>query len=227
MFGMNELSWPYSWEERRVLIKDGILYVPDLLESYDAFQFPGFSSAEVFGNEREVQIEYCSGNGAWIADKARLNPHINFVAVEKKFDRVRKIWKKKKKLQLDNLFIVYGEGLLTTKHYFPEKSITQVYVNFPDPWPKTRHWKNRIVQGAFIDEMSRILQDGGSLMVVTDDPPFSAFVIKEMSAHKHFKSAFPDPYFVQECPGYGSSYFEELWREQGKIIRYHRYAKWS
>lgn len=227
MFGMNELTWPYSWEERRVLIKDGILYVPDLLERYDDFVFPGFSSPEVFGNEREVQVEYCSGNGAWIVEKAMQNPQVNYVALEKKFDRVRKIWKKKQKFQLDNLFIVYGEGLLTTQNYFPKSSITQVYVNFPDPWPKTRHWKNRIVQGAFIDEMARILTEGGSLMVVTDDAPFSEFVMKEMAPHKGFKSVFPDPYFVQEFPGYGSSYFEELWREQGKTIRYHRYATWS
>lgn len=224
---MNELTWPYSWEERRVLIQDGILYVPDLLDSYEDFVFPGFSSSEVFGNEREVQIEYCSGNGAWIADKARLHPQINFVAVEKKFDRVRKIWKKKKKFQLDNLFIVYGEGLLTTQHYFPENSVTEVYINFPDPWPKTRHWKNRIVQGAFIDEMARILKREGSLMVVTDDPPFSSFVIKEMNAHPRFKSAFSEPYFIDEYPGYGSSYFEDLWREKGKQIRYHRYVKWK
>ncbi len=218
-----DLTWPYSWNDRKVLLKDRVLYVPDQLENYEAFQLPDLDSPDIFGNANPVHIEYCSGNGAWIIEKARLNPGINWIAIEMKFDRVRKIWKKSR--DLPNLFIIYGEGLLSSRCYIPTLSIAEVYINFPDPWPKKRHWKNRIVQAPFVKELERMLQPGGFFNFVTDDAPYSEAVISEMAQHSVFLSCYKEPDFATECNGYGSSYFEELWRQKGKQIRYHRYQK--
>ena len=141
-----QLKPPCSWEDRRVILDDGILFVPDYFDAYDSFTFPGWDSPEVFGTQRPVHVEFCSGNGTWIAEKAQQHPDVNWVAIEIRFDRVRKIWSKKKNLGLDNLFVVCGEGLRSSHHYFPEGSVDTVYVNFPDPWPKKRHAKHRSYQ---------------------------------------------------------------------------------
>lgn len=212
---------PYKWEERRVLLKDRVLYVPERLENYEEYQFPGFS--EVFGNENPVNIEYCSGNGAWIVEKAKENPQINWVAVELKFDRVRKIWNKAKAANLNNLLIVYGEASLSTQLYFPKQSVQEVFINFPDPWPKRRHFKNRLIQSSFIDLLKMVMKPSGLFTFVTDDPPYSKVLIQEMQQHPEFASLYQDPFFVNELEGYGSSFFEELWRSKGMKIRYHRY----
>lgn len=220
---MSNLSWPYTYETRHVAISDGVLFLPDLLDDYDQFIFPAWE--EIFNNSNPIAIEYCSGNGAWIVEKALENPGINFVAVEKKFDRVRKIHGRMRRMGVTNLFIVYGEGLRFTKEYVKQGSVEQVYINFPDPWPKRRHWDNRIMQGVFLLEMQRILRKGAQLTFVTDDEPYSEAVLKEISKHPAFKPLFPLPHYVHELAGYGSSYFEELWRSKGLKIRYHRFEK--
>ena len=220
-----DLKSPFSWENRQVLIKDRIWFVPDYYENYQEFTFPGWDHPDLFGNDYPVKIEYCSGNGSWIAAKALENPQINWVAVELKFERVRKIWSKIKNLKLNNLLVICGEGLLTTKNYIPHSSVEGIFVNFPDPWPKKRHAKHRIIQPDFMCEMNRILKPQGTVTLVTDDEPYSQEMIEVCCANKDFKSAFSPPYYTHDYANYGTSYFEELWREKGKKIFYHEFIK--
>ena len=168
-----KLQSPFTWDQRKVLIEDSVWYIPKLCKDYTSFSFPGWSHPDLFEQERPICVEYCSGNGAWIASKAQAFPEYNWVAVELKFDRVRKIWSKIKKHSLSNLLIACGEGYFTTKHYLPSLSVKSVFINFPDPWPKTRHAKNRIVQVPFVKEIYRILQVGGTFTLVTDDEAYS------------------------------------------------------
>jgi tRNA (guanine-N7-)-methyltransferase len=216
-----QLKHPFSFDARRVMIDDGIFFVPPYCKDYQEFSFPGWPA--LFGNDHPVQVEYCSGNGLWITERAIAHPEINWVAVEIRFDRVRKLWSKKKNFNLDNLFIVCGEGVSVSREYFPSSSIQEVYVNFPDPWPKDRHAKHRIVQQPFALEVRRILACGGGATLVTDDPVYSQQMIREMLSEGRFRSDYPDPYYLTERKGYGSSYFEALWRSKGRSIHFHRF----
>ncbi len=221
-----DLKPPYAKEERRIFIHDRVWFLPnDRLPPPNEFVFPGWEHPDIFGNNHPVCIEYCSGNGAWIAGKAQANPHLNWVAVERKFDRVRKIWSKIKNLDLPNLFIICGEAHQATRTYFPECSAHDVYINFPDPWPKARHAKNRLIQAEFAQQLWRILQEGRSLTFVTDDPPYSEWLIEVMTAHKGFSSSYPSPYYTTDESCYGTSYFDQLWRSKGRTIRYHKFQK--
>lgn len=222
----SDLKFPTAWDDRHVLIKDRVWYVPVRIGDHQKpFVFPGWEHPDLFGNSNPVCVEYCSGNGAWIASKAEQFPHLNWVAVEMKFDRVRKTWGNLKRRGLNNLVIVCGEAYNATKLYFPAGSIADVYINFPDPWPKLRHAKNRIIQTPFLDEMHRILPGGKAVTFVTDDPDYSEWTINKFAAHPGFVSAYPPPYYGTECADYGSSYFEQLWRDKGKVIRYHRFNR--
>lgn len=221
-----QLKWPYTRTNRRVLIQDKIWFIPEIKEDplkleKDSFIFPGWDHPELFGNQNPINIEYCSGNGHWIVDKAEQNPLINWVAIERKFDRVRKIWSKMQNRKINNLIIICGEGHHATNFYIPAKSVGDIFINFPDPWPKTRHHKNRIVQHAFVQELRRIMKIDSVLTMVTDDEDFSKWTIKILSTSEGFDLKN----HTTEWPTYGRSYFEQLWREQGKTIRYHQYVK--
>ncbi|KAF3362024.1 tRNA (guanine-N(7)-)-methyltransferase [Chlamydiales bacterium STE3] len=220
-----DLKRPFKWDARCPLLKDGVFYVPERFSDYVSFSFPDWQDATLFGNNHPVKIEYCSGNGAWIADCSLKDPSCNWVAIEKRFDRVRKIWSKRKNLKLNNLLAVSGLGYTVTKHYFKDSSVDEIFINFPDPWPKTRHAKHRIVQPLFIQEMWRILKKNGKVTIVTDDEDYSQIIIEEMRGFDGFSSQFSAPYYKTDLPGYGTSYFEELWRSKGKLIRYHQFLK--
>lgn len=212
----------FKWEERRVVIQDRIWYSPDHHVDTN-FVFPGWESPELFGNHNPIHIEYCSGNGSWIVQKALDYPEVNWVAVEIQFKRVRKIWSKIKNRHIPNLVIMCGEGLRWTQTYVPSGSIAKVFVNFPDPWPKERHAKHRIISTPFALEMKRILKPGGEITMVTDDIPYSSIMIKTFNTLPDFISVHPEPFYCNQYADYGSSYFEELWKSKGREIRYHQF----
>lgn len=225
-----DLILPFARNEQRIVIHDRMWYVPKLKgheqkNRSNDFHFPGWESAEFFENKNPVYVEYCSGNGSWIASKAVEYPNINWIAVEQKFYRARKIWSKIKNLNLKNLLVICGEGHWVTSQYFPSASISQVFINFPDPWPKSRHAKHRIVQTDFVEETYRILQPSGIFTLVTDDAPYSEWMIEIIGKMTSFESCYPDPFYVTDQSAYGSSYFDQLWREKGRIIRYLQFSK--
>jgi tRNA (guanine-N7-)-methyltransferase len=215
----------FTWKERRPLIQDRVFYVPDFYFEHDKFTFPGWESSEVFGNENPVHVEYCSGNGDWIVGKALANPNVNWVAVEKRFERVRKIWSKIKIHNIENLLVVCGEGLTFTQNYVSPGSVSTAYVNFPDPWPKDRHAKHRIVRAPFVNEMARILNRDGEMILVTDDVDYSLIMVDEMNRSEDFEASYPEPYFLSNVDDYGSSWFEQLWKEMGRVIRHIKYRR--
>ncbi len=221
-----DLKCPFRWDQRRPVLFDRVLFVPQYYDRHAEWVFPGWESASLFGNSHPISVEYCSGNGDWIVAKAIENPLRNWIAVEKRFDRVRKIWSKMRNHKVNNLLIVSGEAQAFSRYYLPSSSVEEVYVNFPDPWPKRGHAKHRLIQAPFIEEMARLVQANGRVVLVTDDPDYSLQMIQEMNASKHWVSLYPDPFYMTDWPGgYGGSYFEALWRSKGCRIHYHIYHR--
>lgn len=204
-----DLRYPYRWNERRSLLKDKVLYVPEYYEGHEKEVLPPLP--EVFGNGNPVHLEYCSGNGEWIIARAKEHPEINWIAVEMWFERVRKIYSKRFNDGIENLFIVSGEGLTFSREYLADRSLDAVYVNFPDPWPKDRHAKHRIIQETFVKELKRTVKERGTVRFVTDDIPYRNQMIREMEGW---------PQIDVNDQNYGSSFFERLWRSHGLDIHH-------
>lgn len=216
-----DLKLPFADRESCPLLAERVFYLPSYYPGYETFPFPSWEG--LFGNDYDVHIEYGSGNGDWIVEKARVHPHANWVAIEFAFDRVRKIFAKRHNLALQNLFIVCGEAWNFTRAFVRESSVAHAYINFPDPWPKRRHTKNRLVSPAFVTELVRILKPGGRVTLATDDAPYRDFALPHL---RHaLQPVDPEPFFRREYPGYGTSYFEEMWRGQGKEIYYTELCK--
>lgn len=214
-----DLKGPYFWENRRPLLMDGVFFVPEYYKDHDIKLFPEFST--FFEREaNQTYIEYCSGNGHWIIEKAIQNPESNWIAVEMCFERVRKIWSKVKNQNIKNLLIIHGEALTFSKYYLKDKSVAGVYINFPDPWPKQKHSKNRLLREEFFIELARICRDDGKITIATDDKIYLDQICSECSKVKQINFAFPPPYYICDWPNYGYSFFDELWRNKGKIIHY-------
>jgi tRNA (guanine-N7-)-methyltransferase len=216
-----DLKCPVTWSSRRPLLHEGVLFVPPYYDRHDEWQKLPWSDASLFGNDHPVSVEYCSGNGDWVIGKALADPSRNWVAVEKRFDRVRKIWSKMRNQSVGNLLIVCGEAQAFTRHYLLPASVQEIFINFPDPWPKRGHAKHRLIQSAFVGEMARVIAPEGSACFVTDDPDYSGQMVHEMTSSSLWKAQFPSPHYVEEWPDYGYSFFDTLWRGKGCKIRYH------
>ncbi len=207
----------FSWEERKPLLHEGMLCVPRHYDEHEKFDT---TFQEIFGNDNPICIEFCSGNGEWIARAAGLYPEYNWIGVEKKFQRTRQIWSKKHNLGLTNLLPVCGMAEDFCTHYLKENSVEKAYVNFPDPWPKNSHAKNRIIQSPFIEMLTRVCKEGATLTLVTDHQKYSEQMMKVVSSHPKWNSLE-----VSSLPNeYGSSYFNRLWESLGKSIRHMQFV---
>lgn len=208
--------FPFLKESASISLHDGMLFIPPQIQT-ESYTFPGWNAC--FENEAPVHVEFCSGNGSWILDKAKAFPSINWVAVEKRFDRVRKIWSKKVNYGLKNVLIVFGDARVFMKECMPEKSIERLYINFPDPWPKRRHSKHKIISDALFQEAKHVIIPDGTLIFVTDDDPYSSFFIECSERNRSLYKQAEEKKDVPE--DYGTSFFHELFVSQGKTIHYH------
>ena len=206
---------PFSPSKPEVVIADQIWFAPDVETS---FTFPGFEA--VFGRKAPICLEYCSGNGCWIANRASTAPDQNWIGVEMKYKRIRKIWAKIQNINVSNLLGVCAEAESWTKRFVPTETIDKVFINFPDPWPKNKHSKKRLIDKEFIKELGRILKPGGELTIVTDHHPYSESILKLLLQSPIFSPLLEAPHYGLLNEDYGSSYFEALWREKGLDIRH-------
>ncbi len=171
-------------------------------------------------NKNPVNIEYCSGNGQWIIEKAKNNPDINWVAVEFKFERARKIWVKLHNMGLKNLFVVFAEAYCFTKNYLKDYCVSNIFVNFPDPWPKKKHAKHRLVNTLFMNELSRIVEKKGIATLVTDDKDAKDWMLAAALSSDRWEAVYKYPHYIDHIENYGGSYFDSLWRDKGREIKY-------
>lgn len=217
------LKFPFTWENRQPIVHEGVLIVPHFYSSHEKWE----DEQGLFSKDKTICIEFCSGNGDWVIERALQNPGQFWVAVEMQFERVQKIWSKMHNQSVPNLLIVSGKAQELVHYYLPEGCASEIYVNFPDPWPKERHAKHRLIQKPFVDDLSRIVKQGGKATYATDDPTYSSQMIEVMRAHPQWAPDFSDPFYIKEWEGYGQSWFKNLWAGKGREFFYMQFTRTS
>lgn len=220
----SDLRIPFTWEERRPILLDRAFYIPGHYERHEEWGRLDWTDPNLFGNDRPVAIEFCCGNGQWIGEMAKANPHFNWIGVDRLFERARKVWAKIHREKIPNLFVACAEALLFIRHYVAPKSVEAIHVNFPDPWPKRRHEKNRLVSREFLESLSEILKPGAFAHFVTDDFPYLEWMLKELSFCPNWRPLYPFPHYTTNLADFGRSFFGDLWREQGRTIYHVKYV---
>jgi len=125
-------------------------------------------SKKYFNNEHPIQIEIGMGKGDFIVGMAQKYPDINFVGVEKYATVLEKALKKVEALGLNNVLLMNIDAVELLE-YFDKHSIDCIYINFSDPWPKSRHEKRRLTYKTFLDLYRELLVKGGSVKQKTDN----------------------------------------------------------
>lgn len=121
----------------------------------------------LFPGKREVWLEIGFGGGEHLAGQAERHPDVGFIGAEPFIDGVAKLLTAIDEKALSNVRVRRGDArdLVAT---FADSSIDRVFILFPDPWPKTRHRKRRLVQPEFVGELARIMKPGARLRFATD-----------------------------------------------------------
>lgn len=160
-------------------------------------------------------LEYCSGNGHWIVDRAKKHPEFYWIALEKRLDRAKKILSKMQFEKVENLAIACTEAKWFSHHLLDSESLDGVYINFPDPWPKDKHARHRLFESEFINDVVRALKPGACLQLVTDDYRYLTCAIEVMNRHASLEAMLEDVLKEVDIQTHGYSYFADLWRSKG------------
>lgn len=124
--------------------------------------------AQLFGNTNPVELEIGFGKGTFLVEQAMSRPETNFLGIEYANWFYRYASDRLRRRSPRNARTVRAEANFFVKEFIPDSSIAVLHIYFPDPWPKARHHKRRLIQESFVPVMNRILRPGGRVQIVTD-----------------------------------------------------------
>ena len=140
-----------------------------------------YKMAEWFEKDQPIHIEVGTGMGRFITEMARRHPEINYVAIERDKNVMVRVLEKVKELELENIKLINQDAKLLTE-YFVENEVSRIYLNFSDPWPKTRHTKRRLTFSSFLEIYRHILKKDGQIHFKTDNQGLFEYSLESMSA---------------------------------------------
>jgi tRNA (guanine-N7-)-methyltransferase len=141
---------------------------------------------EHFPTPQSLEVELGCGDGSFILEWARRNPGRNFLAVERLLGRIRKPDKRGRRLGLTNLNLVRIEISYFLEFLLPPASTEVIHVYFPDPWPKVKHRKHRLINERFPALACRALKPGGLVYLRTDHVEYFTQMLTVFGANKSF-----------------------------------------
>lgn len=132
-----------------------------------------------FNNDNPIYVEFGTGRGKFITTLAKQNPDINYIAFEIKEEVLIKGVEKAKEHGLNNILFAWA-NVSDVLDYFEENELSRVYVNFCDPWPKTRWAKRRLTHTNFLNKYKTLLKYNGELHFKTDNEKLFEFSLNEI-----------------------------------------------
>jgi tRNA (guanine-N7-)-methyltransferase len=151
---------------------------------------------DIFGNDHPVELEIGSGKGTFLLAIAQALPQHNYVGIEYAKQYAEFAADRLRRHNTANARMVLAEATWWVRCHVPDASLAAIHVYFPDPWPKTRHHKRRLIQLPFLKEVHRMLLPGGKLRLVTDHGNYFAHMQEVLAAQSDlrvvpFESAVP------------------------------------
>lgn len=174
-----------------------------------------------FGPERAnlpLELEIGSGKGTFLVQQATQTPDVNYIGIEYAKAYWRHAADRCRRHQLANVRMLYAEAGAFVRNYVPDGCLRQVHVYFPDPWPKARHNKRRLIQEPFLRELHRILQSpAGILRMATDHSEYFAWMLEHAGKVTDLFEQIPfeSPQSAGEGELVGSN-FERKYRREGR-----------
>jgi tRNA (guanine-N7-)-methyltransferase len=172
-----------------------------------------FVPERVFGRTGPLELEIGFGKGRFLLRSAAAHPEIDFVGIEVATEYFRLALGRAEKRGLPNLRLVWGDARQFVEELLPDRSLDRVHVYFPDPWPKRRHQKRRILDPVFAHTLARRLRPGGELRVVTDHEDYFRQILLSLGAEPRFL-----PCAAPEEETEGLTNYEVKYRAEGRPI---------
>ena len=155
--------------------KYGIIYDTKLL-----------NFTKVFANDNSVCLEIGFGMGDSLWEMVVQNPHINFIGVEVHKPGAGALINKLQESDCNNAKLICHDVVEVLTHQIPDSSLDKIQIFFPDPWPKKRHHKRRLIQPQFIELINKKLKNNAIVHIATDWTPYASYIKNVFNDYEEF-----------------------------------------
>ncbi len=199
-------------------------YVSLYLEQYEVSLNSECLFSQSFGNKNPVIIDIGFGNGDDLFSQAYNNPQYNFIGIEVYLSGIGVLLKKITENSLVNLRIINGDAVEVLNNNILRNSVSKIQLLFPDPWPKKKHHKRRIIQLEFVNNIYEVLCSEGFLHIVTDCEKYAEYIADVIKKSNKFVDEF-------SINNHGMNFkrettrFEKKGLNKGSIIREFSFVK--
>lgn len=135
-----------------------------------------FYPSQEFRNHSSLLLEIGPGRGDFLFHLSQENPNQPIVAIEYKRKRFEKLIERTRKKERGNISLILGDAREALPLFFHEEQLEKIFIFHPDPWPKRRHAKHRLIQPDFLKILAGKMKKGGLLTIQTDDAPYAAWI---------------------------------------------------
>jgi tRNA (guanine-N7-)-methyltransferase len=172
---------------------------------------------QIFNNTNPVTVEIGFGMGKATAIIAAENPDKNYLGLEVHRPGVGKLLGEIRRRNLENIYIVEYDALEVLEKMIPNGSVNGFHIFFPDPWPKKKHHKRRLVQRPNTDLITKKLVPGGYLYMATDWEPYAEFALEQLEQTPGLKNKYQG--FAPHQEWRPETRFEEKGLDKNHVIR--------
>src|SRR5580704_9551351 len=175
--------------------------------------------------QREIWLEVGFGGGEHLAEQAERHPEIGFIGCELFENGIVKLLGEIDRRDLANIRIC-GDDARTLLASLAPCSIARIFILFPDPWPKARHHKRRLIAPATLDRLAEIMTDRAELRLATDDPSYLSWMLECVTNHPAFCWTARRPADWRERPAdWPATRYEEKARKAGRAPSFLRFVR--
>lgn len=186
---------------------------------------PAPSWSGIFGNDNPLALEIGCGVGDFVVQMAALHPDVNFIALDFYNKGCIKTCKRVDKSGLSNVRVLRAEARSFIDACIPAGALRMVVINCPDPWPKLRHRKRRLVNSGFVEYLSRFMRQDADFYFATDFVDYGLDVAEFMAVQPGFANQLSPGTYSHTLDGYPISKYMRRFLDMGQPIYYVHYRK--
>ncbi len=170
-------------------------------------------------------VEIGFGRGEFLLGLAQQAPEQAYLGIEYSFKRTLKMARRVARLGLENVALVEAPAEAVLRDALPDASVAAFWLNFPDPWPKKRHFRRRFVQTDTLGWIARRLVPGGRLHVATDHEGYAEWIDEHLAALPALANAWSPERWRPAVEGREPTAYELEWRAQGRSFFFFEYER--
>ena len=199
---------------------------PDWRRSLEEIQEKGWR--ELFealpGESPTLVVEMGFGRGEFLLGQATRRQECAFIGIDYSRKRVLKFARRLARTEVFNIRLVEVTAENFVRTGLGDGCVDEFWINFPDPWPKARHARRRLLKSSFVVQLRRLLRPGGVVFAATDSPEYAAEIDLVLGEERGLENRYSSGW-AHDVPGRMQTAYEKTWRAEGRTMYFFAYRR--